>query len=104
MRFLPVADALDAEGLAEAVDVPLEDPEDTAPLVVRILRAEHIVATALKVNRLKDQARVSDFLTYEKVDLPALKRVIDRHSLQSSWVRFCAQAGIRNPSGPPIET
>src|SRR5215472_2919229 len=57
VQFLPVASALDEEALERAIEIDINlagDPE----LKARCLRAEHIVATAVKLGRLKDLARV----------------------------------------------
>ena len=94
VQFLPVADDLDAEALTQAIDIELTDPADSASVKVTVLRAEHLVAIALRVGRLKDGARIIDFLEQETVDLQALAGVLDRHNLRDKWVKFCAQAGI----------
>lgn len=97
VQFLPVANDLDAEGLAQAVEVDIEVGPDALPIKVRMLRAEHVVATALKVGRPKDQVRISQFLSEGAVDLVALRAVLDRHGLREAWTRYCAQAGISDP-------
>src|SRR5438046_414521 len=53
VQFLPAASGLDHEALKQAVKVKLETPGEV-PLKARTLSAEHVVATALKVGRLKD--------------------------------------------------
>src|ERR1700675_241372 len=60
VQFLPVASRLDEEALAEAreVEIPFAGAR---PINARILRAEYLVAIALKVGRLKDLARVEAF-------------------------------------------
>jgi hypothetical protein len=58
VQFLPVADALDAEGLAAAIEIDLEiNPLQKTK--TRVLRPEHIVATAVKIGRAKDYVRIS---------------------------------------------
>lgn len=96
VQFLPVASKLDDEALDQAVEVDI-DASSNPPLRARILRAEHIVAIALKVGRLKDLARVQAFLDQGAVDLVALKKVLDRNGLMTDWLNFCAKAGIENP-------
>jgi len=49
VQFLPVADALDSEALEQAQEVTFSMTEGTA--LVRVLRAKHVVATALRVGR-----------------------------------------------------
>jgi hypothetical protein len=72
VQFLPVASPLDDEALEEAIEVEI-DFTGQPPLKARCLRAEHLVAIAVKVGRLKDLARVQAFLEQKAVDLPALK-------------------------------
>ncbi len=99
VQFLPVADDLDAEGLAKAVEVEIAAGGGRPPIRVRTLRAEHVVATALRVGRPKDRIRIAQFLAEDEVDLAMLREVLDRHRLRRAWSRFCAEAGIRDPIG-----
>ena len=92
VQFLPVASALDMEGLERAVEVDIG-----AGILARCLRAEHVVATAARIGRLKDLARIEAFLAQNAVDLMALKGVIERHDLKPAWKTFCAKAGIADP-------
>jgi hypothetical protein len=52
-----------------------------------------LVATALKVGRLKDLARIDAFLDEKAVDLTALKAVLRRFDLMPAWDAYCAKAG-----------
>lgn len=97
VQFLPVANDLDAEGLAEAVEIEMGAGGGAPPIMVRTLRAEHVVATALRVGRPKDHVRISQFLDEDAVDLAALQKVLDRHNLRPLWSKFCAQVGILDP-------
>jgi len=97
VQFLPVANDLDAESLDQAVEVEVEVDSAAPPIKVRTLRAEHVVATALRVGRPKDWIRISQFLAENAVDLAALRAVLDRHGMQAAWSRFCAQTGIPDP-------
>lgn len=96
VQFLPAASALDEEGLEQAIQENYAD-EGEAPLFARVLRAEHVVATALKVGRLKDLARIEAFIKQKAVDLGRLKSVLKRHSLESEWSAACLKAGLKNP-------
>jgi hypothetical protein len=96
VQFLPVASPLEKEALERAIEIELESVGQP-PLGVRCLRAEHLVAIAIKVGRLKDLARVQSFLEAKAVDLSALKDVLLRHSLMHNWLSFCSKAGIENP-------
>ena len=95
VQFLPVASALDEEALATADEVDLGVKFDNEPSIkARVLRAEYLVAIALKVGRLKDLARVDAFLTQKAVDVGALKTVLQRFDLLPAWSSFCVKAGI----------
>lgn len=91
VQFLPASSELDEAGLAAAAEVEIK--VDGQLVRARILRAEYIVATALKVGRLKDLARVEEFLDLKAVDLKALKAVLDRFDLMPAWKAFCLKAG-----------
>jgi hypothetical protein len=96
VQFLPVASALDEEALEQAIELDI-DLIGNPPLKARSLRAEHVVAIAVKLGRLKDLARVQAFLEQKAVDLAALKDVLKRHGLMENWQSFCFKAGIENP-------
>ena len=96
VQFLPVASELEEEALARAIELDIDMTGDP-PLKARVLRAEHIVAIAVKLGRLKDLARVQAFLDARPVDLAALKDVLERNDLATKWLNFCAKAGIENP-------
>jgi hypothetical protein len=96
VQFLPVASELDEEALERAIELDVDLTGDP-PLKARCLRAEHVVAIAVKLGRLKDLARVQAFLEQEAVDMGALKDVLGRHNLMANWLSFCTKAGIENP-------
>ena len=96
VQFIPVASELDEEALERAVEINVTPPGE-APVMARCLRAEHVVATALKVGRLKDLARIQAFLDQKAVDLKTLKSVLERHNLMDAWKAFCFKAAIKNP-------
>jgi hypothetical protein len=98
VQFLPVSSPLDEEALEQAIEVNVSD-EGEMPLNARCLRAEHVVAIALKVGRLKDLARIQAFLEQDAVDLGHLKSVLGRHNLMGAWRAFCAKAAIADPLG-----
>jgi hypothetical protein len=101
VQFLPVASPLDEEALEQAIEIDVAESGE-APLKARCLRAEHVVAVALKVGRLKDLARIQAFLEQDAVDLRCLKIVLERHNLMDAWREFCVKAPIKNPL-PGIE-
>src|SRR5262249_24653098 len=94
VQFLPVASALDEEALMRAIDVDFRGAD--RPFKARVLKPEYLVATALKVGRLKDLARVDAFVDQKAVDLTALKTVLKRFDLMPAWKAYCAKAGKRN--------
>jgi hypothetical protein len=98
VQFLPAASALDEEALEKAIELDI-DITPNPPLKARCLRAEHVVAIAVKLGRLKDLARVQAFLEQGAVDLIALKDVLDRHNLTGNWQSFCAKAAVADPLG-----
>lgn len=96
VQFRPAASDLDQEALDSAIEIEIGSPGGS-PLRARCLRAEHVVAIAIKVGRLKDLARVQSFLEQRAVDLFLLKQVLQRHGLMRDWRSFCVKAGIENP-------
>jgi hypothetical protein len=96
VQFLPVASALDEEALARAIEIDIADSGET-PIKARCLSAEHVVAVALKLGRLKDLARIQAFLEQKAVDLARLKVVLERHKLMDAWKAFCLKAAIKSP-------
>jgi hypothetical protein len=97
VQFLPVANDLDAEALAAAHEVQIEINETVGSVRTRILRAEHIVATSLRIGRPRDLIRISQFLEENAVDIAALCAVLDRHALTQAWQSFCRRTGIPDP-------
>lgn len=99
VQFLPVANPLDAESLSGAAEIEIPMGSGELPIIIRVLRPEHIVATALKISRPKDRIRINQFLQEKAVDIQALRSVLERHDLQGKWVDFCKTSGIDDPLG-----
>ena len=97
VQFIPVANSLDAEALAQAEDIELEVNRGEALVKTRVLRPEHLVANALRVGRPQDLIRIAQFLQEEAVDIPTLCALLERHSLRDPWLSFCRRTGISNP-------
>ena len=97
VQFLPVANDLDAEALAGAEEVEIAVNENAGSVQTRILRAEHIVATSLRVGRPRDLIRITQFLEERAVDIGALREVLVRHQLMRAWQSFCRRTGIPDP-------
>lgn len=97
VQFLPVASALDEEALINAIEVNYKGTD--GPFKARVARSEYLVATSLKVGRLKDLARVDAFLDEKAVDLSTLRAVLKRFDLMPAWNAYCAKAGKLNLLG-----
>jgi hypothetical protein len=63
----------------------------------RVLRPQHIVATALRTGRPKDRIRIIQFVEENAVDLAALCDVIGRHGLEQAWQAFCDLISLGSP-------
>jgi len=96
VQFLPVADALDLEALANAETVDLRVGHESS-VTTRVLRPEHLVVNCLRVGRPKDLARITQFLSEDAVSVSALCSVLSRHSLRAAWQDFCARMRISDP-------
>jgi len=82
VQFLPPIDSLEQEAVAEAVQTEVEG------LNTWVMRAEHLVAIALRTGRAKDYARILQFLEQNAVDRKKLNQVLNRHALIPKWKRF----------------
>jgi hypothetical protein len=82
VQFLLPADDLEREAIAEAVETAV----DGVP--TRVMTAEHLVAIALRVGRVKDHNRILQFLEQEAVDQERLRGILERHRLASKWREF----------------
>lgn len=96
VQFLPVASDLDLEALQAAAEVEIAMGPRDDPVLTHVLKPEHLVANALQLKRPKDRLRILQFLGEGKVDLIALRQVLDRHLLLDRWSLFCREAGIEN--------
>lgn len=95
VQFLPAANDLDAEALANAEQVDIRIGGDA--VTTRVLRPEHLVAAALRVGPTKDFVRIAQFIEENAVDIAALCAVLDRHKLRPLWSTFCVRTGIADP-------
>lgn len=85
VQFLPPSDSLEREAVAEAMQTEVEGVKTW------VMRAEHLVAIALRTGRAKDQARILQFLEQNAVDRDRLSQVLTRHGLNVKWERFEAK-------------
>ena len=96
VQFLPVANDLDAEALAQAEPIDLQTSAD-ATVMTRVLRPEHLIATSLRIGRPKDFVRISQFIEEGAIDITRLCALLDRHRLSAMWSAFCTRTGIADP-------
>ncbi len=82
VQFLPPADALGEEALAQAVETEVEGTK------VRVMSAEHLVAIALQTGRAKDFSRILQFVESGVLDTDKLDRILSRHGLLAKWEQF----------------
>jgi hypothetical protein len=97
VQFLPIADDLDAEALAQAQDLEIVINAEAGAVKTRVLRPEHLIAISLRVGRPKDAIRIIQFLDAGAVNLERLCDVLARHKLTDMCSAFCRRAGIANP-------
>ena len=82
VQFLPPADALGEEALAQAIETQV----DAVPAWV--MTAEHLVALALQLGRPKDFTRILQFIEAGALDSDKLDRILARHGLLAKWEKF----------------
>ncbi len=100
VQFLPVADDLDSEALDRSEETEINMPGSDGGVRTRLLRAEHVVAIALRVGRPQDLVRIAQFIESKAVDLEALRDVLRRHKLSEAWHTVCRRTGIDDPLRP----
>ena len=91
VQFLPPANALAEEALAQALDT------DADGVPVRVMTPEHLVAIALQTGRGKDHIRILSFVESGRLDIAKLRGVLGRHNLLEKWRKFES----RFMEGPP---
>lgn len=82
VQFLPPADDLERKALEEAVTADVEGVQTW------VMKAEHLVAIALRTGRSKDRVRILQFLEQNAVDRDKLEAVIADHQLVAKWKEF----------------
>jgi hypothetical protein len=82
VQFLPADDALYAEALSEAVEIPFEGAK------IWVMTAEHLMAIALQTGRQKDTVRLNQFLAAGVFDPVRLNLIVSRHGLSQKWTQF----------------
>jgi hypothetical protein len=79
VQFLPIFNPLLEEAVAQAQEVRFQRTK------TRVMQAEHLVAIMLQTGRLKDHARIAQFMEHEVVDQKRLARILERHGLIKKW-------------------
>jgi hypothetical protein len=82
IQFLPVNTALEREALAQAV------PVEIAGVATSILTREHLMAICLQVGRVKDFARLLQFVQESESDEERFAEILRRHNLENKWADF----------------
>lgn len=84
LDFVPPADALDEEAIAEAVTIRV-GKETT-----RVFTPEHAVAIALRTWRGKDREHIDRLLRTGRrpLDVARLREILSRFGLEERWQRF----------------
>ena len=85
VQFLPVFNPLLEEAVEQAKEVLFQRTK------TRVIRAEHLVAIMLQTGRLKDHARIAQFMEHRAVDEKGLATVLARHGLIKKWEVFKRQ-------------
>ncbi|HEX5399940.1 MAG TPA: hypothetical protein VFY06_12925 [Verrucomicrobiae bacterium] len=82
VQFLPADDALNLEALLQAVETHVGEVKTW------VMRAEHLMAIALKTGRGKDLIRLEQFVHYHAFDPAKLNPILARHNLVEKWRQF----------------
>lgn len=82
VQFLPIFNSLLEEAVEQAKEVRYRNTK------TRIMTAEHLVAVMLQTGRLKDYARVAQFMEHEVIDQKRLKDILIAHELTGAWEEF----------------
>jgi hypothetical protein len=72
---------LGTAGLTEEA-VREAQPIEFESIAGRIMRAEHLIAIAASIGRLKDRARIEQMLEQTELDRPLLDAILKRHHLK----------------------
>ncbi len=79
VQFLPIFSPLLEEAVGRAREVRFRRT------TTRVMQAEHLVAIMLQTGRLKDQARIAQFIEHDAVDQKQLTDILARHGLIKKW-------------------
>ena len=82
VQFLPIFNSLLEEAVEQAKEVRYQHTK------TRVMTAEHLVAIMLQTGRLKDFARVTQFMEHEVVDHERLSAIVKSYGLTSAGQEF----------------
>lgn len=82
VQFLPPANELVKEAIADALPTVIED------VPTRVMSPEHLIAIALQTGRSKDYIRILQFVEHEAFDSQKLGEILERHQLTGKWESF----------------
>lgn len=82
MQFLPAANALLEEALAQAVGTELEG------VPTWVMTAEHLTAIALQTGRTKDFNRILQFVESGTLAPDRFDSILKQHGLLAKWEQF----------------
>lgn len=82
VQFLPADDDLYREALLDAMEITV------GKTPARIMKAEHLMAIALRTGRAKDLIRLEQFVREEAYDIDELTQILARHKLLAKWKQF----------------
>jgi hypothetical protein len=82
VQFLLPSNELESEAVDTATSATVEN------VPTWVMQAEYLVAIALRTGRMKDYARIVQFLEQGVIDRGKLLTLIERHGLTARWTRF----------------
>ena len=82
VQFLPPSNDLERDAVENAVRTTIVDTPTW------IMPAEYLVAIALRTGRIKDYARIVQFLERDSVDRSKLLALLEKHDLLAKWNYF----------------
>ena len=91
VQFLPCANPLDDEALAQAIQTEVEG------IPTWVMTAEHLVAIALRLGRVKDHFRIQQFIESGTLVATQLDAILARHGLLAKWQEFEDRYGSEKP-------
>ncbi len=82
VQFLPAEDPL----LSEALDLAIQ--KDVGDVKTWVMKAEHLMAIALRLGRAKDLIRIEQFVHHAAYNPVEYGEILNRHNLVEKWQKF----------------